>query len=389
MEYVNNRYHTGSVKWDGLESIFGVSDVLPMWVADMDFLSPTPIIEALKNQSAHGIFGYTLLTDSYYHSIVKWMERRHSWKIEKDWIVYSPGVVPALSLIMQAFTNPGDKVIIQTPVYPPFHSVVKDQGRDLIVNPLRFQNNTYKMDFDDLEAKIDKNVKLFILCSPHNPIGRVWTKEELSKLADICVRHDILIVSDEIHADLVYEKHAHTPLAMISEEIKKQSIICTAPSKTFNIAGLHSANVIIPNKKLRTKFSNMIQRYHLGSISPFSLVATEAAYNEGEEWLDSCLQYMKENIDYVEDYLNKYIPELHVIIPEGTYLLWIDFLNLGMEPKQLAEFLLKEAKLALSDGSSFGNDGEGFMRMNIACSHEIVEKAMRQLKTAVQNRMIE
>ncbi|WP_416829165.1 MalY/PatB family protein [Ectobacillus polymachus] len=389
MEYVNNRYHTASVKWDGLENIFGVSDVLPMWVADMDFLSPAPIIEALKNQAAHGIFGYTLLTDSYYHSIVNWMERRHSWKIDKDWIVYSPGVVPALSFIMQAFTNPGDKVIIQTPVYPPFHSVVKDQGCDLIVNPLRFQNSTYEMDFDDLEAKIDKNVKLFILCSPHNPIGRVWTKEELTKLADICVRHNILIVSDEIHADLVYEKHAHTPLAMISEEIKNQSIICTAPSKTFNIAGLHSANVIIPNKKLRTKFSNMIQRYHLGSISPFGLVATEAAYNEGEEWLDNCLQYMKENIDYVVDYINKNIPELHVTIPEGTYLLWIDFRNLGMEPKQLAEFLLKEAKLALSDGSSFGKDGEGFMRMNIACSHEIVEKAMRQLKTAVQNRMSE
>ncbi|WP_379971142.1 MalY/PatB family protein [Ectobacillus sp. sgz5001026] len=388
MKYVNDRYHTNSVKWDGLETFFGASDALPMWVADMDFLSPAPVIEALKKRAADGIFGYSLPSDSYYHSIMNWMDRRHNWKIEKDWIVNCPGVVPALSLIVQEFTDPGDKVIIQTPVYPPFHSVVKDFGRELVVNPLQLQDGTYEIDFEDLKAKIDENVKMLIFCSPHNPVGRVWTKQELEKLADMCVQHNILLVSDEIHADLVYENHTHIPVATISEEIQNLSIICTAPSKTFNIAGLHSANIIIPNKKIRTKFKNCIQRYHIGSISPFSLVATEAAYNEGEEWLHDCLQYMKENIKYVEHYIKTYLPALHVIVPEGTYLLWIDFRNLGMQPKELAAFLLKEAKLALNEGSTFGIEGVGFMRMNIACSYELIQQALVQLRDAIQNRVV-
>ncbi|MHA0856671.1 MalY/PatB family protein [Paenibacillus sp. CMAA1364] len=383
-DQIIQRNETSSMKWDGMEHIFGVKDLLPMWVADMDFLAPPVVLEALQERLAHGIFGYTLQCDSYYQAIMNWMNKRHQWDIEQDWIVYSPGVVPALSLIVQAFTQPDDKVIIQTPVYPPFYQVVKNHGRELIQNPLRLINGTYTMDLDQLESQIDDRVKLLILCSPHNPVGRVWTKEELLPLSELCARHNILVVSDEIHADLLFNKGSHTPYALLSDEAKNQSIICTAPSKSFNIAGLHTSNIIIPNPDIRSTFVETLQRYSLGSITPFGLIATEAAYNDGEEWLDACLAYIRGNMTYIGEYIDKLLPELKVTIPEATYLLWIDFSELGMNAEELDAFMIHEAKIACNSGIAFGADGEGYMRMNVGCPREMIEEAMLRLDGAVQ-----
>ncbi|WP_438347240.1 MalY/PatB family protein [Paenibacillus sp. FA6] len=382
---LTQRNHTASLKWDGIESIFGVKDVLPMWVADMDFMAPPSVLEALQKRIAHGIFGYSLQTDSYYQAIIDWMKRRHQWDIEKDWIVYTPGVVPALSLIVQAFTDPGDKVIIQTPVYPPFYQVVENHGRELIQNPLRLVDGEYTMDLAKLEAQIDDRVKMLILCSPHNPVGRVWTKEELVPLAELCARRNILVISDEIHADLLFDKGSHTPYALLSEEARNQSIICTAPSKSFNIAGLHTSNIIIPNPDIRSKLVEALQKYALGSISPFGLIATEAAYNDGEEWLDECLIYIRGNMEYIIHYIEKHMPELQVKMPEATYLLWIDFRGLGMATDELSSFMLNKARIACNNGIAFGQTAEGFMRMNVGCQREIVEEAMQRLDKAIQD----
>ncbi|AOZ92041.1 MalY/PatB family protein [Paenibacillus crassostreae] len=379
-----HRNQSASVKWDGIENIFGVTDALPMWVADMDFTAPPSVIHAFQERLTHGIFGYSLQTDSYFQAIIDWMKRRHQWQIDKDWIVYSPGVVPALSLIVQAFTEPGDKVIIQPPVYPPFYQVVENHDRELIQNPLRMVDGKYSMDLAQLESQIDDQVKMLILCSPHNPVGRVWTREELEPLAELCIRRNILVVSDEIHSDLLFNKGTHIPYALLSEEAKDLSIICTAPSKSFNIAGLHTSNIIIPNSEIRSKFKKTLQKYALDNISPFGLIATEAAYNEGEEWLDECLLYIRSNMEYVKQYIDTHIPELHVTLPEATYLLWIDFRELGMSTKDLTSFLLKEVKLIGNSGSSFGKEGDGFIRLNLGCQRTIVEEAMKRLNKAIQ-----
>jgi len=382
---LTHRNHTASMKWDGIESIFGVKDALPMWVADMDFTAPPSVIHAFQERLTHGVFGYSLKTDSYYQAIIDWMKRRHQWEIEKDWIVYSPGVVPALSLIVQTFTELGDKVIIQTPVYPPFYQVVENHGRELILNPLHLVDGKYTMDLAQLEAQIDEQVKMLILCSPHNPVGRVWTKEELVPLAELCSRRNILVVSDEIHADLLFNKGSHTPYAALSEEAKNQSIICTAPSKSFNIAGLHTSNIIIPNPDLRNQFVGTLQKYALDSISPFGLIATEAAYNAGEEWLNECLLYIRGNMEYVRQYIEESLPELRVTMPEATYLLWIDFRKLGMSVDELSSFMLNKAKIVCNSGSAFGQNGEGFMRMNVGCQRGVVEDAMKRLDSAIQD----
>ncbi|MGF7047039.1 cystathionine beta-lyase [Paenibacillus sp. DS2015] len=382
-----NRQNTASEKWDGLEKVFGVADVLPMWVADMDFAAPLAVRQALQQIVEHGVFGYTMQTESYYQAIVYWMKKRHQWDINKDWIVFSPGVVPALSIIVQAFTEPNDKVIIQTPVYPPFYSVVESHGRQLVQNPLRLEDGKYVMDYDGLEKLIDKDVKdvkLLILCSPHNPNGRVWSQVELSRLAAICARHQILVVSDEIHADLLFEKGSHTPYALLSKETEQHSIVCTSPSKTFNIAGLNTSNIIIPNPELRNIFEQAMQKYALGSITPFGLAAAQAAYQEGEEWLDECLSYIQDNMSYVIDYIETHIPELKVTMPEATYLLWIDFRELGISSEELATLMLNKAKIAFNNGTFFGEQGEGFMRMNVACPREIIEEVMIKLETTIQ-----
>jgi len=356
-----------------------------MWVADMDFKVPEPVIEAVKQRAEHGIFGYTARNDSYYEAITGWMERRHNWKVDKDWICHAPGVVPALGMIVRTFTKPGDKIIIQPPVYYPFTNVVEKNERIIVPNPLKYENGKYVMDFEDLENKIDPDVKMIIISSPHNPVGRVWTKEELAQLGEICLKNNILVVSDEIHFDLILKGHTHTPFAAISEEFAQNSIVCTAPSKTFNLAGLQTSNIIIPNKTLRDQFTNTIESLFIGMTNTFGLVATESAYRYGDEWLDQLLEYLQQNVEFLTEYINQHIPELKVVPLEGTYLVWIDCRELGLDAKELEHLMQKEAKVALDEGYIFGKSGEGFTRINIACPQSTLEEGLRRIEKAVKS----
>ncbi|MCM3783372.1 PatB family C-S lyase [Neobacillus mesonae] len=381
------RRHTSSVKWNGLKPFFGAPDAIPLWVADMDFPAPEPVLKALREIVDHGILGYAMPAASYNESITAWMEKRHGWKVDPEWLVFTPGIVPALNIAVEAFTEPGDKIIIQPPVYGPFHKLAKAHGRELIENPLILEQNDYKMDLDHLDQVASQDgVKLIVLCSPHNPVGRVWSREELSAVMEIAAKNDIVVISDEIHSDLVFEKGKHTPYACISEEAKMHSMICTAASKTFNIAGLHTSSVIIANDKLRLKFKKIIEKHAMGSTNIFGLAGTEAAYREGEPWLESTLEYIYGNLEYVTNYFKTYLPECIVTLPEATYLLWIDFRNLGMEHKELFDFLVQKAGLVFSSGTDFGTEGEGFMRMNVACPRSMLEEAMQQLHKAIRER---
>ncbi|RFB15014.1 pyridoxal phosphate-dependent aminotransferase [Bacillus sp. HNG] len=379
-----NRLQTNSVKWDEVENLFGDKEILPMWVADMDFKSPQPVIEALKKRADHGIYGYTTRPDSYYEATVRWMKRRHKWTIEKDWITFTPGVVPALGIIVQSFTNPGDKIIIQQPVYYPFMSVIEKNGREIVNNPLRLENGRYYMDFEDLEKKIDPSVKMIIISNPHNPVGRVWEKDELTKLEEICLKHNILVVSDEIHSDLVYEGNVHTPFASISDEFAGRSITCTAPSKTFNLAGLQTSNMIIPNQELRERFNKALEDRFIGMTNTFGVTALIAAYEEGEEWLDQLLVYLKGNLDFLNDYIKSNIPEVKVIKPDATYLVWLDCRELGLDAKKLEEVIQKQGKVAFDEGYIFGKEGEGFTRINIACPRVLLEEGLKRFSDALK-----
>ncbi|TCP31279.1 cystathionine beta-lyase [Scopulibacillus darangshiensis] len=379
------RFNTASVKWDETENLFGDKDILPMWVADMDFRIPDEVVEALKNRAEHGIFGYTTRSESYLNAVVDWMKERHQWDVKKEWLCHSPGVVTGLSLIVDAFTKPGDKVVIQPPVYYPFTKVVLKHGRDLVFNPLKFEDNRYTMDFDDLERKLDPDVKLLILCSPHNPVGRVWTKEELTRLGEICLKHGGIVVSDEIHFDLVFKEHQHVPFATISEAFANNAIVCTAPSKTFNLASLQTSNIIIPNDGLRETYTAQLEKYSLGMPNAMGMVAAEAAYRYGEEWLDQCIDYVKENLDFMTDYISKNIPKIKVIQPEGTYLAWLDCRLLDLEEKKQEELMLKKAKVAFDEGYIFGQGGTGFTRINLACPRSILVEGLKRLEQAVKN----
>ncbi len=379
-----DRKNTAATKWDALEQRFGDKDLFPMWIADMDFVCPAPVLEAMKARVDHGVFGYNTKPDSYFQAIIDWMQTRHQWSVQKDWICHSPGVVPALSFTVSTFTEPGDKVIIQQPVYPPFASVVKNNGRELVNNPLVLKDGRYCMDFDDLKSKLDSRVKLLILCSPHNPVGRVWTRDELVQLGELCREHNVLVVSDEIHFDAVFDGHTHVPFASISEAFADRSIICTAPSKTFNLAGLQTSVVIIPNEELRAKFKKTLGGYDLDSLNTFGLVALESAYRHGAEWLDQLLVYLQENLRFLQEYLGEHAPQLTVIQPEGTYLVWVDCRALGLDAKELEQFMLKQAKVAVNQGYTFGPGGEGFVRLNIACSRKLLETGLERIVKAVK-----
>ncbi|MHC2995301.1 MAG: pyridoxal phosphate-dependent aminotransferase [Candidatus Atribacteria bacterium] len=377
-------YH--SVKWDELENTFGAKDVLPMWVADMEFRSPKPVIEAIKKATKHGIYGYISRPLSYYQSIVDWMEKKHNWKVKKDWLAYSPGVVPALSFIIRAFTLPGDKVIIQPPVYYPFFRIIEYNGCHIVNNPLKLNNKRYVMDFEDLERKVDDSrVKILILCSPHNPVGRVWEKDELIRLGEICLKNNVIVISDEIHADILFKEYRHTPFASISQEFAQNSITCTAPSKTFNLAGLQTSTIIIPNKKYYKIYDNILNSLALNENNVFGLVALEAAYRYGEEWLIQLLSYLNKNLKFLMKYFEERIPKIKVIKPEGTYLVWLDCRQLGFSAKDLNDFMIKKAKIALDDGYWFGVEGEGFMRINIACPRSFLEEGLKRIERAVNS----
>ncbi|MDF2679564.1 MAG: cystathionine beta-lyase [Brevibacillus sp.] len=386
-DQVHNRFNTDSLKWDKAEKLFGEKDILPMWVADMDFRCPGPVIDHVISRAEHGIFGYTARSNAYFESFIGWVERRHHWTIKKEWIRCSPGILTALSIIVQTFSQPGDKVIIQPPVYHPFPDVVQKNGRELVLNPLILKNGRYEMDYEDLISKIDSTVKMIILCNPHNPVGRVWTKEELERLGQICAEHNVLVVSDEAHFDLIHNGYRHTPFASISETFSLGSITCTAPSKTFNMAGLQMSNIIIPDQGRRNRFTKALDTLHLGLSNTFGIAAAEMAYKHGDEWLDQCLNYLGENLAFLTDFIQTNIKEVNVIQPEGTYLVWLDCRQLGMDAKTLEQFFQKQAKVAFDEGYKFGPGGEGFTRVNIACPRTVLEEGLKRIANAVNQRI--
>jgi cystathionine beta-lyase len=361
-------------------------DLLPLWVADMDFECPKPVVDAIKKEAEGCVYGYNWHgTPKYLDAVTGWMVRRHQWEVDPKWIVYSPGIVPAINMMVQTFSNVGDKIIVQPPVYYPFFSAVTENGRKLLLNQLHYENQKYTFDFEDFEEKAkDPLAKIFILCSPHNPVGRVWTKEELKKLGDICLEHDILIISDEIHHDLILPGNKHTVFSTISEEFEQKTIVCTAPSKTFNLAGLQVSNIIITNEKMRQSFINtIVHKNGIGIPNSFGIVAMIAAYNEGEEWLEQVLKYIDSNFEYLKDFIRSKIPNVKYIEPEGTYLAWLDFNSLGLNDEELKDVILNKAKIALDAGKLFGAGGDGFQRINVACPKSILEDAMRRIKKAI------
>ena len=383
-----NRLHTASLKWDGAHVFLGeqAKGALPMWVADMDFSSPQEVIDELKKRVEHGVFGYPICTQSYYDAIIGWMKRQFDWTIKQESIHYAPGIIPALNYLVQVFTEEGDCVAIQSPVYYPFTNCIVNNNRQVVLNCLKFENGKYTMDYEDLEQKLAANrVKLLLLCSPHNPVGRVWSKEELIKLGEICLKYGVLVVSDEVHADLTLKGVSYTAFAGISEKFAQNTIVCTAASKTFNLAGLQTANIIIPNKELGIEYNNYMKKLHLLKPNIFGQMATEVAYNYGAEWLEQLKDYLQGNLEYLTSYINSNIKKIKVIQPEGTYLVWLDCRELNMAGEELKTFMLENAKIAFDDGYLFGPGGEYFTRINIGCNRETLKEALRRLERAVNN----
>jgi cysteine-S-conjugate beta-lyase len=382
-ETLIDRSNNFSAKWSEMDKKYGSNDLLPMWVADMDFKAAPCIIDAIRDRLEQGIYGYTTRVDSYNESIVNWAARRYNWDIKSDWLIFSPGVIPSISLIIQEMTEKNDKIMIQEPVYSPFNSVVKDNGRELVISPLKkSEDGNYVMDYEDIESKI-KDVKMFILCNPHNPVGRVWTKEELQKLGDICLKNNVKVISDEIHSDMIFKGHKHIPFASISDEFAQNSITCMAPTKTFNIAGLQMSQVILPNKEDYKVLDSAFARLDIRRNNAFSLVATQAAYNNGEEWLNELLEYIEGNMDFAVNYIKENIPSLKVKKPEGTYLLWVDFSETGLSDEEVTKALVEKGKVALNSGVSFGIGGNGYQRINLACPRVMVEDGLSRIKKAI------
>lgn len=377
---------TNSVKYDLRRAIFGTSDVLPMWVADMDLATPPFITEAIQKRAMHEVYGYSVKSERFDSVFMKWTKNRFGWEIKKNWLSASPGVVPSMAVSVLAFSEPGDKIIIQPPVYPPFFSVVLQNNRKLILNPLRLENGRYKMDLENLAAQIDERTKMIFLCNPHNPVGRAWEKKELQALAELCLKRGILIISDDIHADIVYQPRKHTPIASLSEEISNLTLTCMSPSKSFNMAGLAASLVICENKRLLKTYRDKLEALHLHHGHLFGWVGMEAAYANGDDWLDQALDYLHGNIRYAEDYLKTHMPELKIQAPEGTYLLWIDCRGLNLTDAELKSFMINEAKLGLNDGLLFGEAGSGFQRMNIGCPRATVKEGLERLRSAVEKR---
>ncbi|KIL35992.1 cystathionine beta-lyase [Cohnella kolymensis] len=379
---VIDRTNTASYKWDQSEKMFGRAGVLPLWVADMDFQAPKEVVEAITRRAEHGLYGYSFRTQTYYDAIIGWLSRRHGWNIEQDWITSSPGVVPAMSVIVQAFTEPGDSIILQSPVYYPFYDVIQLNGRKVVDNALVLKDGQYTMDFDLLERQAQEGAKMLLLCSPHNPGGRVWSREELQRVGDICVKYNILVVADEIHHDLVFPGHKHIPFASISESFAQQSITCMAPSKTFNLAGLAAAVVIIPNSEHRTKYNQLLKTLSLHMESYFGLTAIESAYTYGDEWLDQLIPYLEGNLETLIQFVGEHLPQVNVIKPEGTYLVWLDCRGISDDPQTLKKLMWEKAGVAFNEGSMFGKQGAGFLRVNIACPRSLLLKALQQFAEA-------
>ncbi len=419
-----DRRNTNSLKWDACNRVFACDDLLPMWVADSDWRAPDVVIEAIKKRVEHGVFGYTEPGEELNEAVVKWVKKRYGWEIKTDWLVYISGVVPAINVALKTFTGPGGNVVLQPPVYYPFFSSVKNSGASLIENQLLQDKIQYKMDLrgleeslannidnfsndDDLGSRDDGNIdssskknykksigenqymqnnpaNMMILCSPHNPVGRVWDEKELRQLADICLKQNYIIISDEIHSDLIYTGNKHVPMASISDDIAQNTITMIAPSKTFNLAGLNGAVTIIPNSEMRRSFSKTMNGF-VSNGNIIGYTAMKAAYSQGDEWLEQQLKYLEENRDYTVKYIDRYIPGIKAIKPEGTYLIWLDCRGLGFNNKELEEFMVKKAKVGLDVGTWFGSGGEGFMRINIACPSSLLEDGLNRIRIAVES----
>lgn len=379
---VIDRLQTASVKWEMTREIFGTGDVLPMWVADMDFLPPREVSESITERVSHGIFGYTFITPSASEAVQGWVKKRHGWEIRKSWLVYSSGVVPSISMAIQAFTVPGDKVMLQSPVYTPFFGMTEENGRTVVNSTLVLKDGRYEIDFEDFENKLKEGVKLFLLCNPHNPGGRVWTKEELIKIGDLCFQYGCLILSDEIHSDLVYSPNKHIPLASLKEEYANITMTCIAPSKTFNIAGLQASAVVISDAGLQKRFKEQQHKNAFFGLNIFGITGMQAAYQHGEAWLEELLVYLKENRDEIVDFIQANVPDINPIIPDSTYLIWLDCRKLGFSDDEIKDRLLNKGKLALEPGAKYGPGGEGFVRLNFACPRDTLREGLERLKKA-------
>lgn len=377
-----DRFKTASVKWERTREVFGEEDLWPMWVADMDFKPPQAVLNRLKSRVDHGIFGYTFIPPSTSKSIADWLARRHLWQIHPSWLLYCTGVVQAISTAINAFTEPGDKVLIQSPVYTPFFDMIEKNQRIVVNSPLSLVNGRYEMDFLGLEKALKEGCKAFLLCSPHNPGGRVWTKEELLKIGELCRKYHCLILSDEIHSDIIYKKYKHYPIGSLTDDLSERTVTFIAPSKTFNLAGLQASAVIIKNEELRNQYSETLRRQGFFSLNTFGIAGMEAAYQEGEEWLEELIDYLQTNKDLAISYIHEHIPEIICMDPEGTYLLWMDCRKLKLQDEELRKLLIQKGKLALEPGPKYRTGGEGFVRMNLACPKEDVIEGLERLKKA-------
>ena len=382
-----DRRNTGAVKTDLCKKMFGTDDLIPLWVADMDFRTPDFIIDAINNRCKHPILGYTVPDEEYFNSIIRWIDARHGWKLERSWLGFLPGIVPGLAFAVNALTQTGDQIIIQPPVYPPFIHVPSKNDRELIYNPLKVVDGRFEMDLEDLEYKITDRTRMFILCNPHNPGGRTWDADTLIKVAEICHKHGVLVVSDEIHSDMALPGNVHNPFASVSELAEQNSITYMAPSKTFNMAGLVSSSYIIPNGEIRKKFSDFMNNSELANGNIFAYVAAQAAYENGTEWLTEMIRYIQGNVNYIVEFLEKNVPQIKPMIPQASFLIWLDCAGLEMNSHQLQDFMVKEARLGLNKGTTFGPGGEQHLRLNIGCSREVLKQAMEQLKSAINSRL--
>mgnify|MGYP001810034485 CR=1 FL=1 len=379
-----DRKNTNAIKLERCKALFGTEDVLPLWVADMDFRTPDFILNAIRQRLEHPILGYTMPSKDFYPLTQKWITDHHNWNVKREWIGFLPGIVPGLAFAVQSLTEVGDEIMVQSPVYYPFFNVIQNNHRVIVNNPLKEVDGKFVMDFDDLEKKFTAKTKLFILCNPHNPGGRVWTKEELQQFAEICSKHDVTIISDEIHADMVLPGNtSHTPLATVSEWAQNNTVTFMAPTKVFNMPGLISSAYIIPNPELRHKFAEFLEASEMNAGNIFAYIGAVAAYEHGEPWRVEMLDYVKGNVDYITEFLKKNVPQVVPMIPEASFLVWLDCKALGMETDELHKFFSLQAKLGLNKGTIFGAGGEYHLRLNVACSRKVLEQAMAQLKDAV------
>jgi cystathionine beta-lyase len=379
-----------ALKWTKaqLAEHFGNDGALPFWVADMDFRAPDVLVESLLGRAGHGIYGYECRTDGYFEALVQWYEHRHGWSIDLDHLEFCPGVLNGIAIVLNQHSERGDGVIVQPPVFFEFRTVIRANRRRMIKNPLKVVDGQFQMDFEDLEEKAaDPKSKIMIICNPHNPVGRVWTQEEQAQAGEICRKHNVLVISDEIHGDIVYKPHRYTPFASISDELAQASVACISPGKTFNLSGVVDSMAVIANEEYRKQFHDFAHRYQINRTNVFASAATEVAYSQGGEWLDELLAYLQANIGFLRAYLRDNLPQVKLVEPEGTFMVWLDFRELGLGAKELARFLAEQAGLALNPGHWFGREGAGYARMNIACPQSLLQEAMLRLTSAVRNHL--